>query len=174
LSVQKTVSPPASSRGYQAGDVVTWTITVTNVGNQDAVGVALIDDVPLRTTYVTETIDLDGSGLTDAADADAGTYDPTIDQIQVAIGAIAVGETRTVRFATELVPGGGTGWNVENQAVVTGTDTPVVSDDPTTSTDDDPTVIQVVVIGIPVVGPVGTMLLVLLLAVVGVLVLRRR
>src|SRR3546814_8466117 len=61
-------------------------------------GLAISDDIPADTSYAQGSITLGGSALTDAADADAGDYNGT--RINVALGNVAGGQTRTVTFRT--------------------------------------------------------------------------
>jgi uncharacterized repeat protein (TIGR01451 family) len=65
------------------GQVITYTLSYENVGGRQATGVTILDTAPVSTTYVTGSLAINaGSGwvaLTDAADADQGTYiSPTL------------------------------------------------------------------------------------------------
>ena len=56
----------------------------------------ITDAIPADTTYVDESITLDSTGLTDTADADAGTYDGS--GIAVTLGTVAGGTTNIIEF----------------------------------------------------------------------------
>ena len=71
------------------GGQVTYTITVTNVGNQDGSGVVVTDDYPsLLTTLVA-----DNAGIVDTS-ANTVTWD---------LGTLAVGETRVLTVTGEVI-----------------------------------------------------------------------
>ena len=59
------------------------------------------DPIPNDTTYVADSITLEGGALTDSdADADEGSFDGS--QIAVALGNIAGGQTRTITFQVTI------------------------------------------------------------------------
>ncbi|MFH1864928.1 MAG: hypothetical protein ABIK85_03520 [Candidatus Eisenbacteria bacterium] len=81
------------------GATVRYTITVSNSGSAGATNVVIVDAIPTNTTYSAGTMTLDASGLTDAADADAGDYNVTNSSaITVALAALAAGGSATVTF----------------------------------------------------------------------------
>lgn len=80
------------------GATITYTIVATVAGSGSVNGLAITDNIPTDTSYVPGSIRLGGSTLSDAADADAGDYNGT--RINVALGAVAGGQTRTVTFQT--------------------------------------------------------------------------
>ena len=82
------------------GATITYTIVATVAGSGSVNGLAIIDDIPADTSYVPGSITLGGSALSDAADADAGNYNGT--RINVALGTVAGGQTRTVTFRTTI------------------------------------------------------------------------
>lgn len=82
------------------GATITYSIVATVAGSGSVSGLAITDNVPADTTYFPGSITLGGSGLSDAADADAGDYNGT--RINVALGAVAGGQTRTVTFRTTI------------------------------------------------------------------------
>ena len=75
-------------------------IVATVAGSGSVSGLAITDDIPADTNYVPASIKLGGSALSDAADADAGDYNGT--RINVALGTVAGGQTRTVTFQTMI------------------------------------------------------------------------
>ncbi len=174
VEVAKSVSDPATNWGYQPNDIVTWTVAITNIGNQEAVNLQFVDPIPTNTSYVAGTIALDATMLTDALDADAGAFDGGAEEVLVTVDSLPAGATRTVTFSTALEPLASTTWTVVNQATVTGTDGDEPSDDPTTTDDDDPTSITVGRNAIPALDPIGMAVMVVLIALAAAFALRRR
>ncbi|WP_447762770.1 hypothetical protein [Sphingopyxis panaciterrae] len=82
------------------GATITYTITATVAGSGSLNGLIVSDNIPADTSYVAGSITLGGSGLSDAADSDAGSYDGT--KIAVALGTVAGGQTRAVTFKTKI------------------------------------------------------------------------
>lgn len=80
------------------GATITYTIVATVSGSGSVAGLSITDDIPTDTSYVANSLTLGGSSLTDAADGDAGDYNGT--RINVALGTVAGGQTRTVTFQT--------------------------------------------------------------------------
>ena len=82
------------------GATITYTIVATVAGSGSVSGLAITDDIPADTSYAPGSITLGGSALSDAVDADAGNYNGT--RINVALGTVAGGQTRTVTFRTTI------------------------------------------------------------------------
>ncbi|MCY1673100.1 hypothetical protein OVA07_19010 [Novosphingobium sp. SL115] len=82
------------------GATVTYTIAANVTGSGSAEGLHIVDAIPAGTTYVPGSLKLDASALTDAADTDAGVGGTS--GIDVALGTIAGGSTRTVNFAVTI------------------------------------------------------------------------
>ena len=80
------------------GDEASITATVAGTGSVS--GLAITDNIPADTSYVTSSITLGGAPLSDASDADAGDYNGT--RIRVQLGTVAGGQTRTVTFKTKI------------------------------------------------------------------------
>lgn len=81
------------------GAQVRYTLTVDNTGSAGADAIALVDPIPASTTYAAGTITLDGTPLSDGADADAGDYDSSnVGSVTVNLGSIAPGGSATVTF----------------------------------------------------------------------------
>ena len=76
------------------------TITYTLIAHFNGATAApvLSDPVPAGTGYVAGSLRLDGTTLSDAADADAGSFDGHA--IHVAIGDVAAASDRTITFQT--------------------------------------------------------------------------
>ncbi len=174
LDALKTVSDPADGVMYRPGEIVTWSIDVTNSGNTAATSAELVDEIPFGATYIAGSMMLDGVSLSDALDVDAGAFDPSLPGISVDLASIPAGGTRTVSFETSVQPGtGNPAASVTNQATIVTPGGDIPSDDPTTGDDDDPTVIWVKSFSIPVAGPFGLSLLIFLISILGVAILRR-
>jgi len=131
LDVEKTVSMAPNGTFYEAGDVITYTITIVNNGSVDATNVDFSDAIPAGVTYVL------GSASPMEDSFSGGVLD-------IALGTIPAGQTSTVTFDVEI-DAFTDPITISNQAQVTSAEfaTPVLSDDPTTnvgdSKDDDPT-----------------------------------
>jgi uncharacterized repeat protein (TIGR01451 family) len=83
------------------GAIMEYTITVTNSSTTTAATAAtLADNIPANTTYVAGSMKLNGTTLTDAADADGGTTTGSpVTSISVTAGTIAAsGGVATVKF----------------------------------------------------------------------------
>jgi len=86
------------------GATITYQIVVTASGTGIALGAAFNDAVPADTTYVPGSASLNGTGMTDAADADAGTFvtlpAPTV---AVALGDLAAASgPQTIVFSVTI------------------------------------------------------------------------
>jgi hypothetical protein len=62
--------------------------------------VRISDPVPAGTSFAPGSITLEGTALSDAADADAGSY--TGSGIAVSLGSLASGASRTVTFKVKI------------------------------------------------------------------------
>ncbi len=81
------------------GATVRYSLTVSNTGTADAGNLALVDAMPTNTTYVPGTIVLDGSGLSDAADPDAGDFGVSnAGAVTVTIANLLAGGSATISF----------------------------------------------------------------------------
>lgn len=126
-------------------DVIEYTITTTNSGNEHAVGVTLTDRIPAGTEYVAGSTTLNGVAVADIS----GTA-PFVDGISINAPGdpaeqISVGQTAVVIFRARVSSNIGSGVIIENQAALnfagegSGAANPVLSDDPSTPAADDPT-----------------------------------
>ena len=93
------VDPFGGSRPVP-GAVVTYTIVATVSGSGTANSLHVTDVYPTGTAYQAGTMLLDGTGLSDAADADAGVATGT--GIDISLGNVAGGTTRTVKFDVKI------------------------------------------------------------------------
>jgi uncharacterized repeat protein (TIGR01451 family) len=141
LDVQKTVVNMTTGQnpGDNAtpGDVLRYTILISNGGLVDASAVTLTDAVPANTTYIADTVTLNGLPV---GQPDGG-ISPLIAGIDISSsnlppptagnGTISVGQTATVTFDVLLNPVITSGTVITNQAIVDSPSTgPILSDDP--------------------------------------------
>lgn len=82
------------------GAVVTYSLVATVSGSGSASNLRITDAIPAGTTYQAGTLRLQGSPLTDASDADAGSASAS--GIDVNLGTVAGGSNRTVTFAVRI------------------------------------------------------------------------
>lgn len=124
-----------------AGETITWTVSVRNVGTVEAKNVVLTDKIPTNTTYAPGTLKVDADGIgplvdvlqTDAADADKGEVVGGV--VTVRFGTIAAGAEAYVIFQTTVGGAVAAGTILSNQGRVTGEGFP---DEPT-DWDNNPT-----------------------------------
>ncbi|WP_298832489.1 SdrD B-like domain-containing protein [uncultured Piscinibacter sp.] len=106
-------------------DVIRYTITIDNLSGLPASGVVLTDEVPANTTYVADTVTLNGSAI---ARPDGGVS-PLIAGIPVnspaaASGSVAPRSTAVITFDTRVNAGVATGTVISNQGSVASTQLP--------------------------------------------------
>jgi len=130
-----------------AGETLRYTITVQNVGTDNATNVELADQLPASTTYVAGSTTLNGVVIPDSATAGL----PLIDGILVNApedptpGMMNVGvanNVATIVFDVVVYPDAPDGTVLSNQAFVSAVDYGIAdlpSDDPRTAIVDDPT-----------------------------------
>jgi uncharacterized repeat protein (TIGR01451 family) len=127
-----------------SGDTLRYTITVRNVGTDNATEVTLRDAVPANVTYVAGSTTINGTAV---ADGPAGSA-PLTNGILIYApadptpGALAAGATATIEFDVVVYPNLPDGTVISNQGFVSSPpyaifDVP--SDDPATPVPDDPT-----------------------------------
>ncbi len=95
-----TVVDPFSGSSQVPGSIVTYRLVATVSGSGSLAGLRIADAIPAGTTYRPGTLTFEGSGLTDAADADAGEF--TGAGIAVRLGTLAGGASRTVTFQVAI------------------------------------------------------------------------
>jgi uncharacterized repeat protein (TIGR01451 family) len=83
------------------GAVITYSLALTFSGSGTITGAAITDAIPAGTTYEPGSLKLGGATLTDAADADAGTYTAGTG-IAVTLGDVTAPATRTVTFKVKI------------------------------------------------------------------------
>ena len=131
-----------------AGEDLRYTITVQNVGTDNATSVNIVDLVPANTAYVPDSTTLNGIAVPDAA----GAASPLIDGIDVnapgdvtpgVMNAAQADNVATIVFDVTVDPVAVDGTVISNQAFVSAVDygiADVPSDDPRTPLPDDPTI----------------------------------
>jgi len=82
------------------GSTITYTLAATVSGTGSLANLKVSDVVPAGTTYKAGSLTLEGGALTDSADADAGSFTGTA--INVGLGTVAAGTTRTITFQVRI------------------------------------------------------------------------
>ncbi|MFA6793145.1 MAG: hypothetical protein WCS29_04595, partial [Candidatus Neomarinimicrobiota bacterium] len=93
LSLNKAVSP---SGNQPPGTILTYTVTILNSGTGMATVVVISDDIPTNTTFVPGSMKIGASSLTDASDADGGTFSGTTTTFE--LPQLGGGGSTTVSF----------------------------------------------------------------------------
>ncbi len=149
--VQPDADLEVTKSGAAAGDQITWTITVTNNGPDDATGVVVTDPLDPCTTFVSD----DCGGV----DVPPWTWN---------VGALANGASATCNVLVDAsaCPVG----TVNNTATAAGNE-----NDPTPANNTATTTVDVgSVLEIPTLGRAGLLLLLLAITLGALLILRRR
>lgn len=130
-----------------AGETLRYSITVQNVGTDNATGVNIVDLVPANTSYIAGSTVLNGVAVADAA----GGVSPLIGGIDInalgdptpgVLNAAQADNVATLYFDVLVDPAVPDGTVLSNQAFVSAVDygiADVPSDDPRTAVPDDPT-----------------------------------
>ena len=86
------------------GAEITYTIVVTPTGTDTATATVVTDPIPANTTYLANSLTLNGGGLTDAADADAGTFTPgPTPEVTVTLGDLTgASGVQTIEFVVTI------------------------------------------------------------------------
>jgi uncharacterized repeat protein (TIGR01451 family) len=82
----QAVQDPFGGNQPIPGAAIAYQIVVTATGTGIATGVAFTDPIPASTTYVAGSLRLNGAPLTDAADADAGSFALAPARVAVGLG----------------------------------------------------------------------------------------
>ncbi len=99
------VSDPFGGTQAVPGATITYTVTVEVTDTGTATAVVVNDPIPADTSYVAGTLTLNGGGLSDATDADAGELDTTAaPTIAVRLGDLTQGSgIQTVTFSVTIL-----------------------------------------------------------------------
>lgn len=95
-----TVADPFGGTTVVPGSIITYTIVATITGSGSLPSLVITDAIPTGTTYVPNTITLGGTGQSDPADADAGSFGSNT--VTVNLGTVPGGQTRTVTFQARI------------------------------------------------------------------------
>jgi uncharacterized repeat protein (TIGR01451 family) len=107
LRTTKTAMPGTAT----PGDVVTYTVTVTNDGPFPATAVHVTDEIPAGTTFVTGSL----------ADDPACSFDALVDQIECTPGALAVNASFSFDFDVRIADDAAVPSTVSNSASASST-----------------------------------------------------
>ncbi|HEX8513424.1 MAG TPA: hypothetical protein VF688_10005 [Allosphingosinicella sp.] len=95
-----TVADAFGGTAAAPGSTITYTLAATVSGSGSLANLRVSDPVPAGTTYKPGSLTLEGAPLTDAADADSGSFTGTA--IDVGLGTVAAGATRTITFQVKI------------------------------------------------------------------------
>jgi uncharacterized repeat protein (TIGR01451 family) len=145
ISTDVTGDPNA----LRAGDTLYYTITVQNIGNENATNVVLRDAVPVNTIYVAGSTTLNGGTVSDSGNFSPLVYGMPIHSpanptpgLMLASPASNQANVATITFSVVVDPGVINGTVISNQSFVTAASNGIVdypSDDPDTPIINDPT-----------------------------------
>jgi uncharacterized repeat protein (TIGR01451 family)/fimbrial isopeptide formation D2 family protein len=156
--VLKTVQDITSGTStVSAGDTLRYTITVKNIGTENAVGVTLRDQIPAYTTYIANSTKLNGSAVADpSAGVSALQNSMSINSpVNLTAGAMPANagttttNVATITFEVQISKNVVNGTLISNQGFVDGSGTnsgPFTeqpSDNPATPVLNDPTTVVV-------------------------------
>ena len=128
-----------------AGETLRYTITVQNVGTDNATGVSIVDQVPANTVYVADSTTLNGVAVPDAAGApliDGILLNAPQDATPGVLNTAVANNVATIVFDVIVNADVPDGTVISNQAFVSAVDYGIAdqpSDDPRTAVVDDPT-----------------------------------
>ncbi|HYG11589.1 MAG TPA: isopeptide-forming domain-containing fimbrial protein [Pyrinomonadaceae bacterium] len=161
-NITKTVTD-LNGGSVNPGDVIEYTITVSNTGNDGASNNILRDTIPANTTYEAGSMQITAGAntgvKTDGAGDDQAEFDGTRVVFRLGTGAnssggglINPGESTTLKFRVKVVAGTANGTVIPNQAVVT-YNASTLGDAFTSNSDSDPNVAGTQTTNVTVVVP---------------------
>ena len=101
LTKSATINDPYGGANPVPGAIVTYAIVAHVAGSGTATGLTINDPFPTGTTYQVGTLMLNGAGLTDAADTDAGAVSASA--VAVTLGNVAGGGAdKTITFKVKI------------------------------------------------------------------------
>lgn len=100
LAKSATVADPFGGTRAVPGSVITYTLVATVTGSGALANIVISDPIPAQTQYLAQSVTLQGAAMTDAADADQGSFNGSA--IIAALGAVPAGESRTVTFKVTI------------------------------------------------------------------------
>ena len=95
-----TVADSFGGTAAAPGSTITYTLAATVSGSGSLANLRVSDPVPAGTTYKPGSLTLEGAPLTDSADADSGSFSGAA--VNVALGTVAAGATRTITFQVKI------------------------------------------------------------------------
>jgi hypothetical protein len=95
-----TVADPFGGTETVPGSIITYKLVATVSGTGTLNNLTIGDAIPTNSTYQTGSIILQGAGLSDTTDSDAGEY--TGSAVNVRLGTVTGGTTRTVTFRVRV------------------------------------------------------------------------
>jgi uncharacterized repeat protein (TIGR01451 family) len=130
-----------------AGETLRYTITVQNIGNDNALDVSITDLVPANTTYVAGSTTLNGATISDNSAGTTALVDGILlyapqDPTPGVLNAGVPDNVATITFDVVVFPDAPDGTIISNQAFVSAPNSGIAdqpSDDPRTPVVDDPT-----------------------------------
>jgi len=130
-----------------AGETLRYTITVQNIGTDNAINVELADQVPANTSYVAGSTTLNGVVVADSTNGGSPLIDGILinapeDPTPGVLNAGVADNTATITFDVVVYSNVPDGTILSNQAFVSAVDVNLAdlpSDDPRTDVPDDPT-----------------------------------
>ena len=96
MTLAKSVDKPTPT----VGDTVTYTISYANVGTNRAANVVVTDTIPQHTTYVPNSVTLNGTAQTDVLDGDPTQVSGLL--ISVNLNNIAVGQNGVIKYKVKI------------------------------------------------------------------------
>ena len=156
LFTYKTVDKSFAS----PNDTLNYLIHYKNVGAGTLTNTTIHDTIPTNTTYILESMTLNGVSLTDAADNDNGTYYPGNNMLIWDIGTLVPGASGDATFKVKIDASVAGGTVIRNTAILTTDETEPVK----------PSVITKIrePAPLPVIMPVGIAVLIGLLSLVAI------
>ncbi len=156
LLAYKTVDKSFAS----PNDTLNYLIHYRNDGTGTLTNTTIDDTIPTNTTYILESMTLNGVSLTDAKDEDAGTYYPGNNMLIWDIGTLVPGASGDATFKVKIDASVAGGTVIRNTAILTTDETEPVK----------PSVITKIrePAPLPVIMPVGIAVLIGLLSLVAI------
>ena len=147
-------------------DTLVYSIHFRNAGTVTLTGVKIKDEIPENTTYIGESMSLNGVPLTDAADSDRGTFFISNNTLIWDVGTLEPGAIEEATFKVRIDPFVPQGTVINNTAMLWSNETPPINRSAITIVRIPPEV--------PVLMPAGLAVLIGLLIAIGYLKGRSR
>ena len=100
LAKSATVTDPFGGTTAVPGSTISYSLVATVSGSGSLANLAIGDAIPAGSVYKPGSITLEGTALTDLADADAGEISPS--GVAVRLGTVPAGQARTVTFQVTI------------------------------------------------------------------------